>query len=299
MTREAIIANVKKNYAGADEATIDAVLRTLQETKLDWRLPEQSSVSVSPSPVFDSDFKRPEFVGEHLTLEQYRKLSLKERGAHQRHLKEQNRAWLGKTFFSLQAAWLMVLDGKIIASGDSLKDYPSTEQIRAIGLRHGKRPFVFINDLLVAIEEGWHHTVYRDDFYPTVPLVLHNVSDSLEVVADFDTGAASSFADYDLLLSHAIITSEEDEQAEGSQHLSQEFEYVSKTVIVEVKLDSGKILRHNLPILCVPDWKASPFIQVNPHRTALAGRDLFLELQPSILLDFANRRTKLVAPELA
>lgn len=150
----------------------------------------------------------------------------------------------------------MILDGKIIDSGDSLKDYPSTEQIREIGLRHGKRPFVFINDLLVAIEESgtpWHRTVYRNDFYPTVSLVLRKEPDSLEVTADFDTGA----------------------------------------------LPSGEILSSKLPILCVVDWSNSPFVHVNPHRTALAGRDLFLELRPSILLDFANQRTRVVASEQA
>ncbi len=220
MNREAIIANAKKKYASADEATIDAVLRTLQETNLDWRLSAQSSTSAAFAVTDDSNHH--DFVGNHLSLEQYRKLSLKERGALQRQLKEQNRQWLEKKFADLHAAWLMILDGKIIDSGDSLKDYPSTEQIREIGLRHGKRPFVFINDLLVAIEESgtpWHRTVYRNDFYPAVSLVLRKDPDSLEVTADFDT--------------------------------------------------------------------------------ALAGRDLFLELQPSILLDFANRRTRLVAPEQA
>ena len=298
MNLETLIANVKNKYANADEATIDAVLRTLQETKYDWRLPEPLPVSAALKVADNSNHY--EFVGKHLSLEQYRKLSLKERGAFQRQLKGQNRKWLEKKFADLHAAWLMVLDDKIIASGDSLKDYPKTEQIREIGLRHGKRPFVFINDLLVAVEESsilWHRTVYHNDFYPTVSLVLHKDSSFMEIVADFDTGAASSFVNYDLLLSHAIIESEEDEQTEGSQHLSQEFEYISKTITVEVKLPSGEVLSHELPILCVPDWKACPFIRINPHRTALAGRDLFLALQPNILLDFTNRRTTIVASE--
>jgi len=66
---------------------------------------------------------------------------------------------------------------------------------------------------------------------------------------------------------------------------------------VEVKLPSGEVLRHELPISCVPDWKASPFTRINTRRTALAGRDLFLELQPNGLLDFTNRRTTIVASE--
>jgi len=39
MTHEAIIEKVKKKYAGADEATIHAVLQTLQDDALALRLP--------------------------------------------------------------------------------------------------------------------------------------------------------------------------------------------------------------------------------------------------------------------
>jgi hypothetical protein len=256
MTHEAIIEKVKKKYAGADEATIHAVLQTLQDAKVDWRWPRLTPSSVEAIHESSEASEPRKFVGEHLTLEQYRKLSIKERGEHQRQLKAKNRKWLDEKFANLHAAWLMILDGEIIAFGDSLKDYPSTDKIREIGLRHGKRPFLIINDLLVAIEESgvaWHPTVYRNDYYPTVHLVLHNDSASLKITADFDTGAASSFADYDMLLSHSIIDAKEDEQAEGAQHLNQEFEYINKFIAVEVKFLSGEVFRRQLPILCVAD----------------------------------------------
>jgi len=167
MTREAIVANAKKKYANADEATIDAVLRTLQETKFDWRLPDQSLAADATAPEKVSIAKPLlKFIGEHLTLEEYRKLSLHERGELKRRLKEQNREWLEKKFAGVQTAWLMVLDGEVIASGESLGDYPSTEKIREIGLRHRKRPFVFINDWFVMIEES--HSPYH-------PMVSHNI----------------------------------------------------------------------------------------------------------------------------
>ncbi len=300
MTHEAIIEKVKKKYAGADEATIHAVLQTLQDVKVDWRWPNQT-LSSSGTIHQSSEASEPlKFVGEHLTFEQYRQLSIKERGEHQRQLKAQNRRWLKEKFANLHAAWLMILDGEVIAFGDSLMDYPSTGKLREIGLHHGKRPFLIINELLVAIEESggaWHSTVYRNDYYPAVHLALHNDSAFLEIAADFDTGAASSFADYDLLLLHSIIDSKEDEQTEGAQHLSQTFEYISKFIIGEIKFPTGEVLRRELPILCVADWKNSPFININPQRTALAGRNIFLELQPAILLDFANRRTKMFTAE--
>jgi hypothetical protein len=302
MTREAIIANVKKKYADADEATIDAVLRTLQEAKFDWRLPEPSPISAPTTPKVAETSKHLGFAGEHLTLEQYRLLSFSERGAQKRELKEQNREWLEQKFADLRAAWLMVMDGEIIAHGSSLRDYPSTQQIREIGSRYGKRPFIFINDLFVAIEEGrfaWHPTIYEYDFYPTVPIVLRTDWDSVEIIADFDTGAAASFADYKLLISQAVLKADGDEEGESSEHLGRAFEYFGKSFIVEVKLPSGELLSRKLTLNCVTDWHVSPFVNINPRRTALAGRDLFLELRPSILLDFANRRTSFAAAEQA
>jgi hypothetical protein len=302
MTREAIIANVKKKYANADEATIDAVLRTLQETNLDWRLPELRPV---PAPTVHkaAEVSKPlEFVGEHMTLEQYRQLSFSERGEHKRQLKAKNREWLEAKYASLRAAWLMVMDGEIIAYGTSLQDYPSTEKIREIGGRYGKRPFIFINDLFVAIEESkiaWHPTIYDHDFYPTVPIVLRTDSGSMEIAADFDTGAVASFVDYDLLLAHAVLKSDNDGEGESSEHLGQTFEYFGRFFMLEIKLPSGEILSQKLLLNCVTDWRFSPFVSINPHRNALAGRDLFLKLKPNILLDFVNQRTKLVTPEQA
>jgi hypothetical protein len=42
------------------------------------------------------------------------------------------------------------------------------------------------------------------------------------------------------------------------------------------------------------DWHISPFIKINPNRLALIGRDILLELQPKVLLDFAKRQTEIV-----
>ncbi|MGH7601035.1 MAG: hypothetical protein ACREOI_32155 [bacterium] len=303
MTHEAIIEKVKKKYAGADEATIHAVLQTLQDDKVDLRWPDLSSVmDVAKKPAITS--KPPlQFFGENLSPEEYRKLSLDERGDLKQRLKEQNREWLEEKFSTLNVAWIMVLDGKIIASGDGLQTYPRVEQIREMSSRYGKRPFIFVNDLFLAIEESgmtWHQTAYRNDFYPTVPITLRAASGSVAIAADFDAGSASSFVDYDLLLAHAIIEPREEEEAESAEHLGQIFKFVNKPITVEVKLPSGEVLYYReLIIVCVTKWKQSPFVRINPRRTALAGRDIFLELQPSVTLDFANRRTTISAPTTA
>jgi hypothetical protein len=44
--------------------------------------------------------------------------------------------------------------------------------------------------------------------------------------------------------------------------------------------------------ICVENWRHSPFVAINPNRTALVGRGTMLKLQPMVGLDFANRQTE-------
>lgn len=48
----------------------------------------------------------------------------------------------------------MVIDGRVIAHGESLDDYPKETEIRRACEERGKFPFVFVNELLLAVEEG-------------------------------------------------------------------------------------------------------------------------------------------------
>ncbi len=94
------------------------------------------------------------FVGENLLPEEYERLSFDERGILQWRLKQQNRAWLQKQFAKLGAAWLVVVDGKVIASEKTLENKPMSPQILQICRRTGKFPFMFVNDKFVVIEEN-------------------------------------------------------------------------------------------------------------------------------------------------
>lgn len=94
------------------------------------------------------------FVGKNLLPEEYPRLSFEERAALQWRLKQQNRNWLQKQFAKLNAAWLVVVDGKVIASGKTLKNRPTSPQILKICRRTGKFPFIFVNDKFITIEEA-------------------------------------------------------------------------------------------------------------------------------------------------
>ncbi|MCI0695949.1 hypothetical protein L0337_28615 [candidate division KSB1 bacterium] len=132
----------------------------MQDAKVDLRWPDlQAAPDLAKKPAITSKLPL-KFVGENPSPEAYRKLSFDERGALSEQLKEQNEQWLAEKFAALKAAWLMVIDGEIIASGDHLKTYPQREQISEILSRYGKQPFIFINDFLLAIEESWHSTLH-------------------------------------------------------------------------------------------------------------------------------------------
>jgi len=78
-------------------------------------------------------------------------------------------------------------------------------QIAEICRRTGKFPFVFINKAFMTIEESasaWHETNAPGDIYPTLPITLSSTSGRVNLIGDFDTGAARNFVDYDFLVIH-------------------------------------------------------------------------------------------------
>ncbi|MGH9877829.1 MAG: hypothetical protein ACRD5H_09340, partial [Nitrososphaerales archaeon] len=127
-------------------------------------------------------------------------------------------------------------------SGKSLKNKLLPQQLIEISRQTGKFPFVFVNDKFIAIEENtspWHETIQAEDYYPTLPIVLHTAFDVVEVVGDFDTGCSHTFVDYDFLAAQKIIQREAIEDFEKHQHLNRDFVYVDKPVRVELPANSS------------------------------------------------------------
>ncbi len=113
----------------------------------------------------------------------------------------------------------------------------------------------------------------------------------MEIIADFDTGAADTYADAAMLQNQGIIRITPTTPWRRESHLGQDFWFTIKRA--EVALTGVDGSRHStiLNILCVRDWAQSPFVSINPNRKALVGRDLCLSLQPKITLDFSRHKT--------
>jgi hypothetical protein len=110
-----------------------------------------------------------EFIGKNLLPEEYQRLSLEERGELQWRLKQLNHEWLQKQFSKLDAAWVVVIDGKVFAPGKTLENKPMSPQILKICQRTGKFPFIFSNDKFIAVAENvsaWQKMIGADGYVP-------------------------------------------------------------------------------------------------------------------------------------
>ncbi len=302
MGPEITIEDIKTELESADAATLTSIWQTLRESKpKSVEFPEAAGDLASRHSTKTALGKPTKFIGENPPFNPNRDLSFEDRAVAKRHLKAKNREWLLQKFKDLQAAWIMVTDGQVIASGATLSDYPEPEEILSVCHRTGKFPFLFINEDFLAIEEGgvaWQSTNNPDDAYPTIPVMLRSNTNAVSIIADFDTGASSIFVDYNLLVKHNVIHLKVQEEPESAQHLNQTYEYLLRKVTVETVLASGEIRSQEVKIACVAGWQKSPFIKVNPTRTALVGREIFLRLKPCILLDFEKQQTEIWSPAI-
>lgn len=153
MSHEAMLETIKAELENADAATIQSIWETLRQAK---QSPAELPVAVGGqlsrrSSTTTASEKPLEFVGENPPFDPNRNHPFEERAAAKRRLKAQNREWLLQKFKELRAAWLMVMDGQVIASGTKLSQYPKKKQILAVCHQTGKFPFLFINEMVLAI----------------------------------------------------------------------------------------------------------------------------------------------------
>lgn len=241
---EATIAGIKNDLDGLDAEALRSIREIIARAKRQTAIGRDKNGGSALPPFVQAPFipKPLQFVGENLTLEEFERLSLKERAMLKRRLKERNWQWLQEKFSALGAAWVMVINGEVMASGKTLKDKPRPPQTVEISQRLGKFPFVFVNERFITIEESassWHKTVQTGDYYPTLPLAFRSASNVVELIGDFDSGASHTFVDYDFLVAQNIIRPVIGEEAETHLHLNERFDYFDKLVRIELPSTSG------------------------------------------------------------
>jgi hypothetical protein len=270
MTVDEILAEVERQMGALDERTKQAVTLALQ-------LAEQHGL--------------PKWQGENPTWDEWLQMSEEERQAAMDELEQRNRVWLEWMRRTLQAEWLLVVDGKIVRYGASWNEYPPDDALEALIQQLGKVPLLFAADPLIE-ETAWNPTRYPADFYPALPVTFQGLTgQSITLVADFDTGSRHTFADADLLQRQGVIHLLPTTLWAVGWHLNRSFRYTPKSLIVILTAADGTQKTASQTILCVRNWQQSPFVAVNPNRTALVGRSLCLATQVKITLDFAQQVT--------
>jgi hypothetical protein len=281
MIQEAIINEVRQRLGPLNSQAEQAVKEVLEILKL-------------PRKATSPETQETPFIGTNVSVAQYEAWSRDERLKYQTDPEKINARWIEKKLQELNAAWIIVIDSLVVASG-SLTDYPSDEEFDALCEKFGKFPFVFLSPRVLMIEENisWHETIEEGDAYPTVPVAVKGATGHVEIKADFDTGAIGVYFDQELLLRHKVMTRRDHDIEKVSQHLGKDFRYVQKPLWLEVTDKYGKSQRVGMIALCIENWQSSPFVAINPQRIALVGREAFLKLQPIVHLDFAARQTEI------
>jgi hypothetical protein len=283
ITQEAVLEKVRARVGALDARAEQAVAQAIAV------ISESRQGETAAQPMADK------FMSANVSLAQYEAWSPEERFQYLNNAKKINASWIKKHFQDLRAAWLMVIDGEVIAHGASIQQLPQEPEFEALCEKHGKYPFVFFNPRLFMIEEAsaWHQTVEPDDAYPTVAVRLQSARGALDLTADFDTGAVDAYFDFDLLLRHGLVTPSHRDYEDESAHLGQSFRFITEPVRLSVEDQSGNAKETGFFAFCIKNWHNGPFVAINPTRTALVGRSLFFKLAPVVHLNFAARQTEI------
>lgn len=270
MTKADIIAEVEKRLGPLDEKAKQAV---------------EMAIALMERPTMP--MPEPQWQGENPPFEEMAKLPEEERIRIMDELADANHDWLEWKRIELGARWMLVVDGQVLAHGPTFANYPSDEELEGLCRRMGKMVLYHEAPLLIEERSPWSPTIYPADLYPTLPVTFTGNGQSIDVVADFDTGSPDCAVNADMLRSQGVIQIAPFTPWRRSSHLGQDFWYTRRHI--EISLTAADGTRRSVihSILCIRDWAQSPFVAINPNRTALIGRDLCLQLQPQVTLNFA------------
>ncbi len=277
LTAEAVLDEVRHRLGPLNEQAEQAVAQALEIIR-----------RKIPSPPADN------FTSKNASLQEYLNWPDEQQRQYQSEAETANVAWIEKQMRGLNANWLLVVDGEIVAHGPTLRNFPFEEELEEICNQYGKYPFVLFSPSMLLIEEAtpWHATTIPGDAYPTLLFGLQTGNETIEMEADLDTGAWDIYLPLELLNSPDASPLAKHSPKRRASHLGQSYNYVMKSILVEIHDANNRTRRIRANAVCVEDWRHSSFVTVNPQRKVLMGRDILLQLQPRVALDFAGHHTE-------
>ncbi|MHC1733838.1 MAG: response regulator [Bacteroidales bacterium] len=205
-----------------------------------------------------------------------------------------NEEWVSQKMNDLSAIWLIVCGGEILGYSSNLNDAPSDEEIYEIGATTKQVPFLFFRAPLIE-ESSWNNTP-TGDFYPTLNIQVHKKENSKQYRSDFDTGSDSTFLDFDELKSLELVEQGIFDLEHESHHLNKKYRYIRKKMLISLIEQRNIISQKEINCVLVKDFKRSPFLDVNPNRSALTGRDMLNQMSVIVTLNSESRKTTVQKP---
>jgi hypothetical protein len=187
-----------------------------------------------------------------------------------------------------KAAWLVLVGNEVVLASGDPQAIPTAEDVLLLGAPKGLVAYLFEAPLIEEVPgpvSSWT-ALGGHDRYPTIRLTIEGTT----IVADLDTGSHGTLLDADLApVSGGTWFS--------GKHLGSSFLWSPARVDVEIVSGNGKTVQRALAVRRVRDWKASPFVRINPQRTALVGRDLLRAFSLSLILRSSEAETEISTAE--
>ena len=102
-------------------------------------------------PELRDDDRRPmqksaiEFKSQNISVDAYVALADDDKAKFLDKAEEDNALWVGQKFEELEAMWMMVVDGEVVAHGKTMDSYPDDQEFYTLCERLEKYPFVFFH----------------------------------------------------------------------------------------------------------------------------------------------------------
>lgn len=198
-----------------------------------------------------------------------------------------HRGWVEGEMRKRGATWIVVAGTSVVDCNENPDLFPDFEKLMRIGEEKGLIPFAYSAEHRPESIDpvGWSATTSGDDYYPQISL---DVGEPL--VADFDTGAyrthmSDEYAPSKLFqFPRALLGNK-------NSHLGVDYEKFTQTIEMSLPGNCGNTKSAKVPVEFVKEWAESPFVNVNPKRRALAGRDILRIFETEVTLNGSRRTT--------
>ena len=176
-----------------------------------------------------------------------------------------NKHWIRQIMRREKLAWIVVCKSETVASSKTMKDFPTAAEKESLAKRFKAIPFVYGPDIVS--EESPVTAPLYNEFYP---VVKYSVRGSVNI-GNLDTGTNLT------LISDEILPPEPGSSIQTGIQRQREFDFsfrVANITLLDENHGQTKIPLQ-LPVAVIHSWKHSPWVEFNPDRTALFGRDIF------------------------